>query len=157
MIPFIPNIDGQTPLHLSIDGENQEIRVADFFLRKLLPDMPLDHHGRAIANIIHICIEKDVPSLGKYLDSRLKTTKQLTKVSRVPNKSLRSNPHEEDEGKFVTCCDLWPDERYITEKFFEPSKTESETTLLMCDIPYIHNPNMQESNLFANALVDTEN
>ena len=121
MIPFIPNIDGKTPLHLSIDGEHQEIRVADFFLTELLPDMPLDHHGRAIANIIHTCINKGVPSVGFYLDSRLKTTKQLTKVSRVPDKTLRSNPHEEDTDKFITCCDLWPDERYIEEKFFEES------------------------------------
>ena len=74
-IPFISNMYGDTPLHLCIDGENAEIRVADFFLSKLLPDMPLDHHGRAVSNIIHICIEKEVPSLAKYLDSRLKTTK----------------------------------------------------------------------------------
>ena len=120
---------GKTPLHLCIEGENQEIRVADFFLSKLLPDMPLDHHGRAVSNIIHICIEKGIPSLGQYLDSRLKTTKQLQKVSRVPNMTLRSNAHEENKDIFVTCTDLWPDERYIKDKFFEKSKTETETSL----------------------------
>ena len=154
VIPFISNIDGETPLHLSIDGEHCETRVADFFLTDLLPDMPIDHHGRAIANIIHVCIDKGVPSLGNYLDSRLKTTKQLTKVGRVPDKAVRTNPHGDHENGFVTCCDLWPDERYIIDKFFEESKTESETNLLIFDIPYIHNPNMPESDLVANALVD---
>ena len=154
IIPFISNIDGDTPLHLSIEGDNGEIRVADFFLSELLPRMPLDHHGRAIANIISTCIAKSVPNLGNYLDSRLKTTKQLTKVSRVPNMAVKSNPHEDDKNSFVTCCDLWPDERYVIEKFFAPSQSESETTLEMFDIPYIHNPNMPEANDVATSLVE---
>jgi len=68
--------------------------------------------------------------------------------------TVRNNPHEDRKNSFVTCCDLWPDETYIIDKFFEDSKTESEITLLMCDIPYIHNPNMPESNAVAVALVE---
>jgi hypothetical protein len=74
-MPFIPDINGETPLHHSISGDRAEIRVADYFLTDVLPKMPLDHHGRAIASIISICIEKNVPSLRSYLDSRLITTK----------------------------------------------------------------------------------
>ena len=116
--------------------------------------MPLDHHGRAIADIIHTCIDKEVPSLTSYLDSRFITTKQLTKVSRVKDSCIKQNAHDDNENGYVDCADLWPDEEYIIEKFFEKSETESETTLQMCDIPYIHNPNMKESKLLANSLVD---
>ena len=66
--------------------------------------------------------------------------------------SLRSNKHEENKDQFVTCSDLWPDERYIKDKVFEESKTETETSLLMFDVPHIHNPNRPESNLVAKAL-----
>ena len=45
--------------------------------------MPLDHHGRAIEDIIPKCIERDIRYLGEYLDSRFVTTKQLCKVSRA--------------------------------------------------------------------------
>ena len=70
--------------------------------------------------------------------------------------TLRSNAHEENKDLFVTCTDLWPDERYIKDKFFEPSKTETETALLMFDIPHIHNPNRPESNLVAKALSEVD-
>ena len=70
--------------------------------------------------------------------------------------TLRSNAHEENKDLFVTCTDLWPDERYIKDKFFEPSKTETETALLMFDIPHIHNPNRPESNLVAKALAEVD-
>ena len=57
-IPFIEDIDGKTALHVALDSEKgHNSRVAEFFLQELLPKMPLDHHGRAIANIIPDCIE----------------------------------------------------------------------------------------------------
>lgn len=45
-------------------------RVAEFFLSELLPEMPLDHHGRAIADVIPECITRSIPGLGEYLDKR---------------------------------------------------------------------------------------
>ena len=56
----------------------------------------------------------------------------------------------------MTCTDLWPDERYIKNKVFEESKTETETSLLMFDVPHIHNPNRPESNLVAKALSELD-
>ena len=71
MIPFIPNFYGKTPLHYCIEGDAEETKVADYFLRDFLANSPIDHHGRAIAGIISECIEKEVPSIGSYLDARL--------------------------------------------------------------------------------------
>ncbi len=67
-IPFIEDVNGNTALHVSLDDSKDEkkgrnIRVAEFFLQELLPKMPLDHHGRAIADIIPKCIEHDLRGL----------------------------------------------------------------------------------------------
>lgn len=31
---------------------------------------PLDSHGRAIVDTLHLCVDKEIPSLGKYMTSR---------------------------------------------------------------------------------------
>ena len=74
-IPFIDNLDGETPLHLALKGKTENTRVAEYFLKELLPSMPLDHHGRAIVDVLPECIERDIKGLGEYLDSRFITTK----------------------------------------------------------------------------------
>ncbi len=51
-VPFIKNLQGKTPLHLCVEKEADELRLAEYFLGEMLPKMPLDHHGKAIADII---------------------------------------------------------------------------------------------------------
>jgi hypothetical protein len=36
--------------------------------------MPIDHHGKAIADVIHLCLSEQVPGIENYLKSRLMTT-----------------------------------------------------------------------------------
>ena len=62
---------------MSLRGETENTRVAEFFLKDLLPGMPLDHHGRAIADILPECVENNVRFLAEYMDSRFITTRQL--------------------------------------------------------------------------------
>ena len=95
-------------------GKTLNTRVAEFYLKDLLPGMPLDHHGRAIADIIPECARKNIKYLGEYLDSRFITTKQLRKVCRVNNMVIKTNPDNAQEDYYITCSDLWPDERLIT-------------------------------------------
>ena len=95
-IPFLSDINGKTPLHLSLRGITENTRVAEYFLKDLLPRMPLDHHGRAIADVIPECIERDINYLGTYLDSRFITTKQLSKVCRADQKKIKVNQDSED-------------------------------------------------------------
>lgn len=75
VVPFIENMSGKTPLHISTEPETENSRCTEYFLTEFLPKQPLDHHGRAIADIIPALVEQESPYLGKYLDSRLITTK----------------------------------------------------------------------------------
>ena len=139
-IPFIDNISGVTALHLSLRDSTENTRVAEYFLKELLPGMPLDHHGRAIADIIPECVERDIRYLGEYMDSRFLTTKQLQKVSRADYKSIKTDPETEDQGYFIAACDLWPDERFIIDRIFEESNSGAELSVTVLDLPKLHNP-----------------
>ena len=140
-IPFIDNIDGETALHKSLKGSSENTRVAEYFFKDLLPGMPLDHHGRAIEDIIPECIEREIRYLGEYLDSRFVTTKQLCKVSRADYKTIKIDKLTEDQGYFVSHCDMWPDERLLTSRIFDDSKSGAEINVQMLDFSKLHNPN----------------
>ena len=58
--------------------------------------MPLDHHGREIADLLPKCVERNIKTLGFYLDSRFITTKQLQKVSRDDNLILNKDSTDQD-------------------------------------------------------------
>ena len=88
--------------------------------------MPLDHHGRAIADVIPTCIREDIAYIGDYLDSRFVTTKQLNKVSRTDKMRIKVCSETEDEKYFIACCDLWPDERLLKQRVFDPSKDSGD-------------------------------
>ena len=78
-VPFIQNLDGQTPLHLAMNESPQKMledqsklvqekvqehnerfnmRSAELLLSDLLSEMPLDHHSRVIADLIPILVKK---------------------------------------------------------------------------------------------------
>lgn len=116
-------------------------RVAEFFLKDLLPPMPLDHHGRAIADVIPKCVRHDIAYLAEYLDSRFLSTKQLKKISRAEKLMIKVNPEDDDEKYYITAVDLWPDERLIKERVFEPSESGAEIDVCILDLPKLHNPN----------------
>lgn len=40
---------------------------------------------------------------------------------------MRQNYKTREESKFVTVCDLWPDERHIENAVFEEADLETET------------------------------
>ena len=74
-MPFIEDMDGLTALHMCLSDRTENTRVAEYFLKDLLPNMPLDHHGRAIADVLPECVRRDIKYLDKYLDSRFITTR----------------------------------------------------------------------------------
>lgn len=49
-------------------------RTTEYMLTDLLPDMPFDSHGRAIADLIPYLIGEELKFVGPYLDKRLITT-----------------------------------------------------------------------------------
>lgn len=67
-VPFILNLDHLSPMHYSF--KLQDFRSVHVYLT-YLQAYGIDHHSRAIADILPEIIESDVPSLVSYLDSRL--------------------------------------------------------------------------------------
>ena len=119
VLPFISDINGQSPLQNSLHGDSlANPRVVEYFLKELLPQMPLDHHGRAIVDAIPEMIDRNIPGIGQYMDSRFITTKQLRKVSRLDKMAIMTDKETEDEQYYVTSCDLWPDERLLISRIF---------------------------------------
>lgn len=49
---------------------------------KYLAAYGLDHHSRAIIDLVPFMIEKQLPSMLNYLDSRLQQTKQVKKIKK---------------------------------------------------------------------------
>jgi hypothetical protein len=56
-----------TPLHMCMESGNY--KSADIILQKLCNDS-IDSHARSINNLIPELVAAELPSLGKYLDSR---------------------------------------------------------------------------------------
>ena len=67
-IPFIQNLDHKSPMHIC--REQQDIRTMDTMLT-YLAGYPIDHHSRAIVDLIPFIIDKQLPSFLSYLDSRM--------------------------------------------------------------------------------------
>ena len=78
-IPFLQNLDEKTALHIC--KEQQDIRSMDMILT-YLAGYGLDHHSRAIVDIIPFMIQKQLPSLMPYLKSRMKQTERLKKIKK---------------------------------------------------------------------------
>ena len=156
-VPFIENLYGKTALHNSLFGDNMtNPRVTEFFFKQLLPGMPLDHHGRAIADCIPMCIDRGVQGLGEYMDSRFISTKQLQKVSRLDKKAIKKSYETQDEQYYVTRCDLWPDERLLTKRIYDDNKQSAEIEVKILDLPKLHDANDPVAQDFAEALAGLE-
>ena len=56
----------------------------------------------------------------------------------------------------MTSCDIWPDERYITHKLFDYSKSGTEVKVTTLDLPKLHNPSEKVADEFARALSEVE-
>jgi hypothetical protein len=56
--------------------EKQDIRIIEIMF-SYLSGYGIDHHSRAITDIIPFIVEKQLPSLVGYLDSRLVRTEAL--------------------------------------------------------------------------------
>ena len=105
--------------------------------------MPLDHHGRAIVSAIPVCIKKEIPYIGEYLDSRFISTNQLKKVNREKQKKLKEDPDSIEDGFYVDCIDLQPDQDTLRSTIFEDSPSSAEVEVEVLDLPDIIYPGSQ--------------
>lgn len=78
-VPFLQNLEHLSPMHIA--ESYQDIRVMDTMLN-YLSGYGIDHHSRAIIQLIPLIIEKQLPSMLEYLDSRMVQTKKLEKITK---------------------------------------------------------------------------
>ena len=154
-IPFIDNMEGDCPLEISLNDElkTENRLVAEYFLHTLLPNMPLDHHGRSLADVLPLCIKEGVGYVAEYLDSRFLQSNQLRKITRI-NGTLKGG-----EDYCITASDLNPDVDIIQKKIIEEDEQDNDGGAIevdLLDIPRIHNPNDPIAYNFIKAIAEIE-
>lgn len=87
-VPVMPNFDDKTALHLLAD-RNDYKRLN--YILEYLSKYPIDHHSRAIKDLVPLFIEEELPALHPYMDSRLIETKQTQKMSKM---RLQDDPYK---------------------------------------------------------------
>jgi hypothetical protein len=93
-----------------MDAEN--FKSADIILSKLCKD-PLDSHARSINDVLPLLVEKQLPSIGNYLDSRFGQTTLLRDHFR------RGTLLKENDLEYaITTAHLWPDKNELKKKLF---------------------------------------
>lgn len=115
--------------------------------------MPIDHHGKSIADIIYKCLEFKVPGTEVYLSSRLLQTSEFAKLERIPKSTLKKiGGGTDDDVDFVTSFEPQPDVSKLKAKLFDEGQSETNVKIKLWDIPYIHCPDRPESKNFCMAL-----
>lgn len=128
-IPFLKDFNGNTPLHLCIQGKN--LKSADIMIDKLCND-PLDSHARAINDLLPQLVEAELPSLGSYFDSRFLQTSLLKDFRR--GAVIKENGLEYR----ITASELWPDKNELKKQIFDTSAVDTEVKLEFLDMVGVH-------------------
>lgn len=79
-IPFIPNCQGETPLHLAINKNNT--RVVDKMLR-VLSGVDFDHHSKYILKLYAGLIDLVPEAFCYYVEKRMIITPWLSDITRA--------------------------------------------------------------------------
>jgi len=115
----------------------------------------IDSHARSINDIIPALVEAELPSLGKYLDSRFGQTSLLQEHSFRRGSIIKF----EDLEHGITTSELWPDKTELEGKLFhakakegEPEKPEAECKVEFLDIVGLHCYTEEVGNDFFDAL-----
>ena len=122
--------------------------MAEYFLHTVLPNMPLDHHGRTVADILSECINQGIRFVAEYINKRFLQSSQLRKIDRCDG---TKNIIGED-GYHIAACDLNEDEKVVKDLIFEDGNDGGIVGVYVLDIPRIHNPNDPVAHEFIKAL-----
>jgi len=119
--------------------------------------MPLDHHGREIADVIPYCVKNQISGIDTYLESRLMTTEHLERVCKVPNKCLKDgnllDSLSGDNDMFTETTDLWVNDDDLIAKIYDDKTTNKSTKVQVFDVPHLHNPRRVEAQAMHKALL----
>eukprot|EP00347_Sterkiella_histriomuscorum_P009906 403339425 len=147
-IPFLPNFELKSPMHICKDKQN--IKNIDVML-KYLSGYKLDHHSRAIYDLIPYFISRQLPSLSDYLESRVMQTcamKSITKGN-IP-----------DDMEEISTQQLWFDHLELKKRMKDDNNQDDEVEMPIMveiiDIPKIYHLQDKLSDEFYDQLARTD-
>lgn len=149
-IPFIPDLENQTPLHYSVKSNNT--RVTDVLVT-VLSEADFDHHIRFLMELLPEFVEQVPQSLCSYLDKRMKTTKWVVDYTRG-----RIEP-DNDCSFVMTTQEIWHQDldKRLASKLYNEEVLEVPLTMYIVDLPEIHKFCNKNSAEFIEALSQTDN
>lgn len=115
-------------------------------LLQYLSGYGIDHHSRAIVEILPVLIEHDLPTFPDYLKSRLLQTEKV-KLFKKGMLRVKENPG-------IAVASFWQSQEDI-DSLLQPAPIEQELRLEFVDIPKIHTYTEPISNEFMSALAET--
>ena len=78
-VPFLVNFEGKSPM--DILKKQKDFKGMDMMLQ-YLSAYGVDHHSRAIVDILPTLIKHDLPTFPDYLESRLLQTDKIRKIKK---------------------------------------------------------------------------
>ncbi|CDW71887.1 wd-40 repeat protein [Stylonychia lemnae] len=149
-VPFLQNLNGESPLHIC--KKQQDIRTMDTMLT-YLAGYGIDHHSRALIELMPIIIEKQLPSLLPYLDSRLVQTRRLEKITKG---CLKKNSLGICESKIWFNYDDVEKKLMETRKEGDESMVERPIRVQFVDLPNVYHYDDPICDEFFGQLADTD-
>lgn len=143
-IPFLKNMDDKSPIHLCNEGT--EYRYINVML-EYLAGYDIDHHSRAIAEVLPVMIDHSLPNFIPYLESRIRQTENAKKITKGMLKVTNTNS--------ICATSLWIGQHAIDE-LFQPAPIEQDVRLQYVDIPEIHSLTSEIGVEFVNTLCESE-
>ncbi len=125
-VPFICNFEQKCAMHICV--ENHDFRVLDVLL-KYLSGYGIDHHSRAICEILPILVDHSLPSLNAYLNSRLLETEQTKIIKKGQPKDARG----------LTTASVWYNATDVNTALFKKTLegVELEVKVEILDMPNV--------------------
>lgn len=149
-IPFLPNLQGKTPLHISITKNNT--RFTDKMVT-LLTETEFDHHSRFLAGKLHRLVDTVPQALGFYLENREKTTGWVQKYNRG-----RLEPLPECEFR-MAANQMWHEDldAGLRAGMFDEEALEVPLTVRVLDLPEVQKYGSKQADKLLEVLSETEN
>ncbi|CDW75916.1 UNKNOWN [Stylonychia lemnae] len=146
-LPFIPNFNKMSPMHIC--KNRADIRNINIMLQ-YLTGYGIDHHSRAISDLLPYIIDKQIPSFIEYLSSRFQQTEVL--------KSLKKGCLDEGHNGIFQ-KNIWFNHISFKEKITakeNDERVEQPITVHFIDMPYLYHLNEGLTDEFYDELARTD-
>jgi len=149
-IPFLPNLQGKTPLHISIKKNNT--RFTDKMIT-LLAETDFDHHSRFVIDKLHKLVDTVPQAFGFYLENREKATAWVQKYNRG-----KLEPLPECEFRMVS-NQMWHEtlDPALCAQMFNEEVIEVPLTMSVLDLPDMQKYKNKNADKLLEVLSETEN